>query len=227
MGNILTMGGDYVIGDNLVSIAMNISLSFVLGLLIATVYKKTHKGVSYSQSFTQTLLILTVISTSAMMVIGSSLAKAFGMAGALSIIRFRTVVKDPKDIGFVFLALVIGMACGTQGYLIAITTAALLTIIIISLTKVNFGSIKKHNFVLRYYQQMNLISNEEVHDLLRTYLKSCVLLSMLSHESGKTFEFSYNVDFISKNEQNDLLKELSARKGISNVYLLNASNDIE
>ena len=84
---------------------INIVLAAVLGFILALVYRYTHKGLSYSQSFTQTVFFVSIIVAIVMMVIGSSLAKAFALVGALSIIRFRTVVKDTRDIAFVFLAL--------------------------------------------------------------------------------------------------------------------------
>ncbi len=83
-------------------ILINMTLAFVLGIIISAVYRYTHKGLSYSQSFTLTIVFVTVVVAVVMMVIGSSLARAFALVGALSIIRFRTVVKDTKDTAYVF-----------------------------------------------------------------------------------------------------------------------------
>jgi hypothetical protein len=99
---------------------LNMVLALVLGVIIAYVYRYTHKGLSYSQSFTLTLVFVAAIVAVVMMVIGSSLARAFAMVGALSIIRFRTVVKDTKDTAFVFAALAEGMAAGTSSYFLAV-----------------------------------------------------------------------------------------------------------
>lgn len=214
-------------GFNPLIISVNIVLSFGLGYLIATLYKSTHKGLSYSQAFTQTIVIFSVIATAAMMVIGSSLARAFGMAGALSIIRFRTVIKDPKDIAYVFWALVVGMACGTKAYIVAIIATALICLIIILLSKMDFGSIRKHDYILRYYHNTELIANDDVQGVLQTYFKSAILLTMNAHENGKVLEYSYNVHFINESEKDNFLKELSSQKGISNVYLLRATSDID
>ena len=94
-------------------ILINIVLGFVLGIVISYVYKKTHKGLSYSQSFMLTLVFVTIIVSAVMMIIGNNLARAFALVGALSIIRFRTVVKDTKDTAYVFLAL----ACNGGWYI--------------------------------------------------------------------------------------------------------------
>ncbi|PIZ81358.1 MAG: DUF4956 domain-containing protein, partial [Parcubacteria group bacterium CG_4_10_14_0_2_um_filter_41_6] len=102
------------------NVILNLALTFILALVIALVYKNTHKGLSYSQSFLFTLILISVITTIAMMVIGNSLAIAFGLLGAFSIIRFRTPVKEAKDTGYIFFSLVEGMAVGTNNHVIAI-----------------------------------------------------------------------------------------------------------
>ena len=101
-------------------IILNLILSFFLGLLISFVYKSTHKGMSYSQSFMITNIFICLIVCMVIMIIGNNLARAFALVGALSIIRFRTVIKDTKDTAYIFWSLAGGMACGTGSYFIAI-----------------------------------------------------------------------------------------------------------
>ena len=102
-----------------VTIVSNMALACVLGLIVSVVYKTTHKGLSYSQSFMLTIIFVTVVVSMVMMVIGNSLARAFALVGALSIIRFRTVIKDTKDTAYIFIALASGMAAGTSSYFLA------------------------------------------------------------------------------------------------------------
>ena len=108
----LSLSGGALTFSNL-EILLHLTLAFALGIALALVYRGTHKGLSYSQSFTLTVVFVTVIVAATMMVIGGSLARAFALVGALSIIRFRTVVKDTKDTTFVFAGLAVGMAAGT------------------------------------------------------------------------------------------------------------------
>src|SRR3989344_3437682 len=95
-------------------VAFNILFSFVLSILVAFVYQYTHKGYSYSKNFVSSLILVTLVVCVIIMVIGNSLARAFALLGAFSIIRFRTPVKDTKDIGYIFFALAVGMAAGTS-----------------------------------------------------------------------------------------------------------------
>ena len=94
--------------------------SIILSIIIAVTYRGTHRSVSYSQNFTQTLVLLGTIVSMVMLIIGTDLARAFTLVGALSIIRFRTAIKETRDIGFIFFVMAVGMACGTRFYFLAI-----------------------------------------------------------------------------------------------------------
>ena len=119
-------------------VVFNSLVAFILGLFIAYTYKKTHQGLSYSQSFVLTIIFVTIIIGFVMMVIGNSLARAFALVGALSIIRFRTVVKDTKDTAYVFMALAVGMGAGTGNYFIAVYATAFMSGVAWILYKFNF-----------------------------------------------------------------------------------------
>lgn len=95
---------------------LSMLLAFVLGHLIAWVYKRTHSGLSYSRSFTESLVLLTMVVCLVIFVIGDNIAAAFGLIGALAIIRFRNVLKDTRDTFFVFFSLVLGMALRSQRF---------------------------------------------------------------------------------------------------------------
>lgn len=101
-------------------VILTIVLSFVLALLIGYVYQQTHRGVAYSQSYVQTVVLMAMVVGIIMLVIGSNIARAFTLVGALSIVRFRNAVKETRDVGYIFFAMAIGMACGTRFYLLAV-----------------------------------------------------------------------------------------------------------
>ena len=111
-------------------VAIALSLSFVLASIIGWVYRHTHRNVSYSQSYVQTLVIVTMVIAMIMLVVGSNIARAFALVGALSVVRFRNAIKETRDVGFIFLAMAVGMAAGTRFYLLAIAaTVAILSLI--------------------------------------------------------------------------------------------------
>ena len=112
-------------------------LSFLLALVIGQVYKMTYRGVSYTQSYVHTLIMLSMIVSLIMLIIGSNIARAFSLVGALSIIRFRNAVKDTRDVGYIFFAMAIGMACGTRFYVLAVVGTFMISFIMWGMTTLN------------------------------------------------------------------------------------------
>jgi len=120
-------------------ILFNIFLSFALQLVVVWVYKKTHQGLSYSESFLFTLVIIGTLGTVVMMVVQGNLIGAFALLGAFSLIRFRTIVKETRDVAFVFFALATGVAVGTSNYAIAFISTFSITFIIYVMWKYGWG----------------------------------------------------------------------------------------
>lgn len=121
------------------NLALTLLLGVFLGQVVAWVYMWTHTGVSYTRSFTQSLVLLTIVVSLVMFVIGNSLVTAFGLIGALAIIRFRNVLKDTRDTVYVFYSLVLGMALGSQRHLAALVGTAAILIVALYLHFTNFG----------------------------------------------------------------------------------------
>ena len=116
-------------------IAIGLIMSVFLAFFIYFIYKKTYSGVMYSKNFNVTILLVTIITTMVMMIIGSNLALSLGMVGALSIIRFRTAVKDAKDSAFIFWAIAVGIACGSGIYTIAILGSIIIALVLLFLSR--------------------------------------------------------------------------------------------
>jgi len=208
-------------------IILNLILSFFLGLLISFVYKTTHKGMSYSQSFMITNIFICLIVCMVIMIIGNNLARAFALVGALSIIRFRTVVKDTKDIAYIFWSLAGGMACGTGSYFIAVVGSIIITIVAYILFRTNYGSIYKSEFILQFRYNR---SNEKIpiyNQLLKKFCKSSTLLN--SEPSGDNKNLKLTFDIILKDETNinNFILDISKCKGISETSIAATKNDID
>lgn len=207
-------------------IITNLLISFILGLLISVYYRKTHKGLSYSQSFVLTIIYITIITSAVIMVIGNSLARAFALVGALSIIRFRTVIKDTKDIAIIFLSLVVGLAVGTNNYFLAVITTIFMCIIMLILYKINYGVLKGSEFILRfYYDKSN--KEDEYLDLLNAETKYLNLLHMEPTEDGNKIRLTYDVSLKEGKDSKDLISKLSKIDGIEDVILVSSKSDID
>lgn len=208
-------------------IALNLGLSFVLAYLISFVYQKTHRGLSYSQSLAFTLVFLTIVVTIAMMVIGNNLARAFGLLGAFSIIRFRTAIKDTKDIAYVFFALVIGMAVGTQSYSIALVGTVSVCLLLFILSKINFGSMRRFEHIVTFSLDTEKTTNDVYKSVFKKNLKNSSLINVSAKSGGKKLEFTFNVSFIDDSQSSAFSEELGGVLGISDVNVLTSKHDVE
>lgn len=207
-------------------IIVNMCLALVLGLIISWVYRYTHKGLSYSQSFTLTIVFVTVIVAIVMMVIGSSLARAFALVGALSIIRFRTVVKDTKDTSFVFAALAVGMSAGTGNYFLGIVAGFFISTVAIILHKINYGALYKSEFILRFVLDQ-AYSSAGYLEMIKEFSKRSNLLHIEPSGDGEFLSLTYDLLLKESANVEDFAKEVGKLEGISEVTLIASKNDID
>jgi hypothetical protein len=205
---------------------LNMALALVLGLMISWVYRNTHKGLSYSQSFTLTIVFVTVIVAIVMMVIGSSLARAFALVGALSIIRFRTVVKDTKDTAFVFAALAVGMSAGTSNYFLGIVAALFISAMAIVLYRTNFGALYKSEFILRFVLDQSYSSVAYL-EYIKEYAKRSNLLHIEPSGDGNFLSLTYDLLLKDGASAEQFAKAVGKVEGVSEVTLIASKNDID
>jgi len=208
-------------------IIFNLILSFFLGLLISFVYKKTHRGMSYSQSFMITNIFLSLIVCMVIMTIGNSISRAFALVGALSIIRFRTVIKDPKDIVFIFWSLATGMVCGTGQYFLAFASSSIITIVSYILYKTNYGSIYKSEFILQF--RFNKTEDKEA-SYISELKRFCSLSTLLNSEpssDSKSLKLTYDIVLKEEKEVNKFILDISNCEGVSEASIIAAQNNVD
>ena len=211
-----------------VEVLINIILAFFLGLIITYIYKKTHKGLSYSQSFMVTNILISLIVCMVIMIIGNSLARAFALVGALSIIRFRTVVKDTKDIAYIFWSLSAGLAAGTGSYYIAIIGTVIISLVSIILFKSNYGSIYKSEFLLQFrYKKNNSFKLPSYNEVLNEFCKSTSLLNSEISGDNKTLKLTFDIYLKEEKDIDEFVLKLSKLQSISEVSIVASKNDID
>ena len=219
----IKFGGIY----NPSEIIINLIISFFLGFIISLVYKKTHKGLSYSQSFVLTNIFVCVIVSMVIMVIGNNLARAFALVGALSIIRFRTVVKDTKDTAFIFWSLAAGMASGTGSYFLAISGTAVISMIALVLYYTNYGSIFKSEFIIQFRSRNSAKNKKNYNKIFSEYCKSSTLLNAESSGDGQSLKLSFDIVLKENKTYDEFIQKLSKVSGLSEVVAVAAKNDVD
>lgn len=191
-------------------VSLCLIMSFILGVAVAKTYQLTYKGVSFSPAFMHTLVICTMVISAVMLIIGSNIARAFSLVGALSIIRFRNAVKDPRDVAYIFLAMGIGMACGTQFYKVAIALTLITSVAAIILYATKFGERGLTERILRI-QTPQLTNFETVFDnILAEHSEDFSLMSAETTKMGTEMELTFTLrvpkGFSSERLMNDLAK---------------------
>ena len=202
------------------SVLLSLLLAFTLGQLLAWVYYFTHNALSYSRTFVQSLILITVVVAMVMSTIAGSFVVAVGLMGALSIIRFRNIIKDTRDISFIFCALVIGMACGSQRYSIAIIGAITICAIIFYLYLSDFGSHRPHNAFLRFKMPEHINAKHPVVIILNKFCRSHTMISSQDSSFGEVgVEYAYQILIknVANNEQ--MINELQSVGGAQNLNL--------
>ena len=132
------------------NVVIALIVALAAGVVIAVVYKKTYRGVLYSPSFTLTLILLCLVTTPVVMAIGSNVALSMGMVGALSIVRFRTAVKDPLDTAYMFWAITMGILVGSNAYVIAVVALLGIAVILLAISYLRLRSPNGYLLVLHY-----------------------------------------------------------------------------
>lgn len=189
-------------------LAVALLMAFLLGQCVAVVYRWTHVGVSYSRTFTQSLVVLTMAVTLVMFVIGDNIVTAFGLLGALAIIRFRNVLKDTRDTSFIFVSLVLGMALGAQRHLIALTGAAALLMVIIYMRAVDFGATTRFDGHLSVRVPHGPEPTRQVATTLRRYCRSRRQVSSRHVAGGGAVEYVYEVRLRDRSRGDEMVEEL-------------------
>lgn len=192
-------------------------LAFGLGLFIFLIYKKTYNGVMYSASFGITLIAMTLISTFVILAVTSNVVLSLGMVGALSIVRFRTAIKEPLDIAFLFWSIAVGIVLAAGFIPLAVFGS-----VFIGLVLLFFANKKSHT---NPYIAVISCDGHETEQSLVTYLKantdSCVIKSKSA--SKGTLELNYEIRL--KTDNTDFVNDIAAMDGVSSAVLVSYNGD--
>ena len=205
-------------------VVLTIVLSFVLTAVVGYVYMITHKGTSYTQSYVHTLVLMGMVVAIIMLIVGSNIARAFSLVGALSIIRFRNAVKETRDVGFIFFAMAIGMAAGTRFYLLAVIATIIICLLIIIMYKFDFYRKEATSRILKIQVKNNSDYDQLFDKSFLKYTKSSHLISVDSIRSGMLTELIYSVELKRGTKMQEFLGEIKKLNDNNKVTLVTGYN---
>ena len=192
-------------------IIIGLVMGCIVGLIVAFVYKRCYRGVLYSPTFAMTLMMLTLITTPVVMCIKSNISLSMGMVGALSIVRFRTAVKDPMDTAYMFWALTMGILLGAELYIHALAVVLGISVILMVMTFVRFRNPNSYLLVVHYDDY----AEQDITQLLRRTVRQRKLRSKTVTRSGAEMTVEVRLD-----SKQDLVSAVLNIEGVHDATLV-------
>jgi len=212
---------------NVPAMVLGLLLAFLGGHVIAWVYMFTHTGLSYSRSFVNSLVVIPIVVALVMMVLSNSLVTAFGLMAVFAIVRFRNILRDTLDTSYVLSVIVVGMACGTLRFALAVVGCALISAIMLYLWFTSFGTRHRYDIIVNLHWSRPLSDLGDLRSLLHRHSRKALCASQRSHEGYEGTDLSYRLLMRDPERLEDLLTELRAMQGVSRVTGLKAEEESE
>ncbi|MEM8484900.1 MAG: DUF4956 domain-containing protein [Bacteroidota bacterium] len=207
-------------------IILGLGVAFLCGFIITYFYKWAYRGSNYTPSYVRSLLYLTLIAAMIIMVIGNNLARAFGLVGAMSIIRFRTALKDTQDIVFVFFSLAVGLAAGVGMYGLALGGTLAVGLVILITSRTNFAALNRKSYLVQFTFDDTPAANENAAasgneapylDVFNRYARKHRLVNLRTAEGSDTLDLTYYVFLKDPKEAEALTRALGDIAQVSRV----------
>jgi Domain of unknown function (DUF4956) len=202
-------------------------LAYILGYAIAMIYTWTFRGLSYSRSLVQTLAVGPVVSAMLMLAIGGSLARGVGIVGTLALIRFRTNLRDPFDMVFVFCSFASGIAAGTGNMSAGVIGVSVFLLIVATLRFSGFGAIRQSDGVVRLRIPSGERADKELREALGAVCRRFALITVREVSQGQEIEFVYQVTLREPGTESLLLQKMGAIAGAAGIALSMQETTVE
>lgn len=199
---------------------LRLLVAWLSGQAIGWFYARTHGVLSYSQNFVQSLVLLCMVVCVVLGVVGDNLARAFGLAAALALVRFRTPVKDARDTTFLFASVAVGMAAGAGQLAVAAAATVIFGLTAAYLTWTGYGMRSRAEGLLRFRFQGGPPERDQLADVLRKHCRGWELAAVRTSGQGSDEELVYDVDLRRAGSGEALVRELAATGKASGISLL-------
>lgn len=201
----------------------NMTVALVLGMVIFITYRLTYSGAAYSKKFNASLMMMTLVTTVVMTVISNNIALSLGMVGALSIIRFRTAIKDPRDTTFIFWCIAVGICCGISFYTVAAIGSLYIFAVMLILGRVH--TVEKRLLLIRAERAVE----KNIESVVYLYFKKIELQA--KNTTGDEVEYIYVLSNrtllqAQKNNEESITDKLYAIEGVQMVNVIAQNDDM-
>jgi hypothetical protein len=204
---------------DLASILFSLFLAIAIAFIISQIYKYTHRGLNYELNFMSTLVALAPIISVVMLFIRGDLVLSLGLIGSISIIRFRTPIKDTRDMVFIFWVIAVGLGCGTFNWNVVIISTIVIAFVMFLLHFIRYGHSKTTDYVL-VVTGTNALKNNEIGQVLKAYAKEIRVRSQETEEDYWEIIFEIQLKDLTETMVGELHAQLSIIAGVKKISLL-------
>jgi hypothetical protein len=198
---------------------LSLVLAFGLAQALATLYVWTFRSMSYSRSFVHAVSLGSIVACMLMLAINNNVAAGLGIAGSLAIIRFRTAMRDPRDMVFVFASMGAGIASGLRAHLVAVVGTLIFAAAVGLITATDFGSQRRFDGLLRF-QVPSDTDSDGLSKIIRKHTRYFALVTLRNAAQGQMIEYAYQIELADRRAQPEFLSELQTLQGITDLSLL-------
>ena len=209
----------FLTGPDLVDVLFSMALSTIVGLLISQLYRGTHRGLNYEHTFMASLVMLAPIVTLVMLFIRGDLVLSLGLIGSLSIIRFRTAVKDTRDMVFIFWVIAVGLGAGTYNWSTVLVASLFVMLVVVGLVYIRYGHTHNADFVLAVTGSTNY-EGEKIRETVQVFTTDARMRTYEVEDGHWEVIYELRLKDLTSQSADELIAALKAMKGVQNISLL-------
>lgn len=213
--------------DDFGSMLLGVMVAFLCGHVVAWVYMACHTGLSYSRSFVNSLIVLSLIVALVMMVMANNLMIAFGLMAVFAIVRFRNILRDTLDTTYILASITIGMAAGTRKFGTAVMGCGLFAGLMLYLHWTQFGARHRFDLILNLHWGRPLAELPDLQVLLQRHARRTLVASQRSGQGYEGADLSYRLLLRDAARVEEMITELKAFPGVSRISSLKAEDESE
>lgn len=206
---------------------LTLLVAFILGMVTANVYRFTHQGFSFQRTFLHTLVLAHIVIAVMIMAIGNNMARGLGILGAMAFIRFRSAIRDPRDVMFLFISLATGIACGAQVFMVAICGTLFFGAVSFYLALAPFASRREFEGLLRFMLSPDSPCHQELGHIFSTYCARTEVIATREAIQGEMIEYAYQVRLLDPTYKTDLIDAVSKLPDSQEVSLVMQRTTVE
>ena len=209
------------------TVVLSFLLAFLTSSVIAVAYQRTFQGMSWSRGMVQSMVLGSLIACLLMISIGDNVARGIGIVGSLAVVRFRTNIRDPRDLIFVFAAMGLGVASGVQSYFTAVLGCAIFSLVAVVLARSSFGERNRFDGIVRFQAPASNATSDQLSTVLKRVPRTFALVTMRNVAQGESVEYAYQVAFADDQGPRRMVEALSAIQGVRGLTYMSQQTTVE